>query len=66
MAQYLLSVHGVAGEPRPATTDEEMRELGARIGALEKEMKSAGAWVFSARLHEPDTATLSASPTVSC
>jgi hypothetical protein len=58
MAQYLLSVHGVAGESRPARTDEEMREFGARIGALEEEMKSAGAWVFSARLHEPDTATV--------
>ena len=30
----------------------------ARIGALEEEMTSAGAWVFSGRLHEPDTATV--------
>jgi hypothetical protein len=25
---------------------------------LEEEMKSAGAWVFGGRLHEPDTATV--------
>lgn len=58
MAQYLLSVHGVAGQPRRARSEEEMREFGTRIGALEEEMKSAGAWVFSARLHEPETATV--------
>ena len=29
-----------------------------RIGGVEAEMKAAGAWVFSARLHEPTTATV--------
>jgi hypothetical protein len=58
MAQYLLSIHGVTGEERPARTNEQMQEMGARIGALEEEMKSAGAWVFSARLHGPETATV--------
>jgi hypothetical protein len=58
MAEYLLSVHGVEGETRAPGSEEEMREFGARITALEADMKSAGAWVFSARLHPPDTATV--------
>ena len=29
-----------------------------RVRALEEEMKSAGAWVFGGRLHQPDTATV--------
>jgi len=58
MAQYMLSVHGVAGEPREAMTEEQMQQSMGRIGALEAELKSAGTWVYSGRLHEPDTATV--------
>jgi hypothetical protein len=58
MTQYLLSVHTVEGEVREPMTDEEMQESWKRIQALNEELKSAGAWVFSARLHEPDTATV--------
>jgi len=58
MTQYLLSVHTVEGEPRPQMTDEEMQRSWKEIQALNEEMKSAGAWVFSARLHEPNTATV--------
>src|ERR671918_880943 len=58
MTQYLLSVHSVEGEVRKPITDEEMQESWERIQALNEELKSAGAWVFSARLHEPDTATV--------
>ena len=58
MTQYLLSVHSVEGEARNPMTDEEMRQFMERVGALEEEMKSAGAWVLSGRLHEPDTATV--------
>ena len=59
MAQYLLSAHSVEGEVEGAlTTDDEMRAFMERVGALENEMKSSGAWVFSARLHDPDTATV--------
>ena len=58
MAQYLLSVHSVEGEARDPMTDEEMQQFMERIGVLEEEMKSAGAWVFSGRLHDPDTATV--------
>jgi hypothetical protein len=58
MPQYLLSAHSVDGEARKPMTDEEMKTAYARIGALEAEMKSAGAWVFGGRLHAPDTATV--------
>ena len=58
MAQYLLSVHTVKGEAREPMSEEEMRQFMERVGVLEEEIKSAGAWVFSGRLHEPDTATV--------
>jgi hypothetical protein len=44
MTKYLLSVHAVEGEVREPMTEEEM--------------KATGAWVFSGRLHKPDTATV--------
>ncbi len=58
MAHYLLSTHTVAGEAREPMSDDEMRQMMQRIGVVEEEMTSSGAWVFSARLHEPDTATV--------
>ena len=58
MSRYLLSVHSVAGEVRGPMSEEQMQQFMKQIGALEEEMKAAGAWVFSGRLHEPDTATV--------
>jgi hypothetical protein len=58
MTRYLLSAHSVEGQARDPMTEQEMRQFMERIGALEQEMKSAGAWVFSGRLHEPETATV--------
>jgi hypothetical protein len=58
MAQYLLSVHSVAGEVGDPMTDEEMRQFMARVRALEEELKSSGSWVFGGRLHDSDTATV--------
>ena len=58
MAQYMLSVHSVAGGGVPTMTDEEMQQSWQKITVLEEEMKSSGAWVLSARLHPPDTATV--------
>ena len=58
MTLYMLSVHSgqdTAGEPM---TDEEMRQSHQQLGSLESDLKSTGAWVFSGRLHEPDTATV--------
>jgi hypothetical protein len=58
MPQYLLSVHSVEGEVRDPMTEDEMRQFMERVGTLEAEIKSEGAWVFSGRLHEADTATV--------
>jgi hypothetical protein len=58
MTHYLLSVHSVEGEAREPMTDQEMAQSHKQLGSLEQEMKSAGAWVYSGRLHEPDTATV--------
>ena len=58
MPRYLLSTHSTAGATREPMTDEQMQKAWEPIQALEAEMKSAGAWVFSARLHDPDTATV--------
>src|SRR5918999_3427388 len=58
MTKYLLSTHTVEDETRAPRTKEEMHELGRRVGAIERDMKSSGAWGFSGRLHEPDTATV--------
>jgi hypothetical protein len=58
MPRYLLSTHSDTGTTREPMTEEQMQKAWAPIQALEAEMKSAGAWVFSARLHDPDTATV--------
>jgi len=58
MTHYLLSVHSVEGEVREPMTDEEMAQSHKQLGVLEQEMRSAGAWVVSGRLHEPATATV--------
>ncbi len=58
MPRYLLSVHSVDGEAREPMTDEQMQHSWMAIQALETEMKSAGAWVFSGRLHDADTASV--------
>jgi hypothetical protein len=39
-------------------TDEEMQQSYQHVSSLEAEMKSAGAWVFAGRLHDPATATV--------
>lgn len=60
MTRYLLSVHTGEGKSvrEEPMTDEEMRQADKQLRILEQEMKSAGAWVFSGRLHNPDTATV--------
>jgi hypothetical protein len=58
MTHYLLSVHSVEGEAREPMTDEQLQRSHKQLGIIEQEMKSAGAWVFSGRLHEPATATV--------
>jgi hypothetical protein len=55
MKQYLLSVYQPEGDPPPP---DELDEIGRNIDALNKELKSAGAWVFAGGLHPPSTATV--------
>jgi hypothetical protein len=54
MKQYLLSIYQPDGEPEPEVLERVMRDL----DVLERDMKAAGAWVFSGPLHAPDTATV--------
>jgi hypothetical protein len=58
MPRYLLSVHTVEGQAREPMTDQEVQQSWKQVQVLEQEMQAAGAWVFSGRLHEPDTATV--------
>lgn len=58
MSQYLLSVHTVEGQERPAMTPEVMAEFMTRINRLEAEMEEKGAFLFTGGLHGPDTATV--------
>jgi hypothetical protein len=58
MPHYLISAHSVEGEAREPMTEDEQRRSHAAMQALEADMKQTGTWVFSARLHEPDTATV--------
>jgi hypothetical protein len=58
MAHYLLSVHTGTADAGEPPTEEQMRESMCRIGELEQDMKATGAWLFSGRLAEADTATV--------
>jgi hypothetical protein len=55
MPQYLLNVIQPDGEP---PEPEVLEPIMANLGALQQEMQDAGAWVFTARLHFADTATV--------
>jgi hypothetical protein len=58
MPRYLLSTYLADGQSRPPMTDAQIQRTWQEISALEAQMKSAGAWVFSGRLHDADTATV--------
>jgi len=55
MKQYLLSVYQPDGAP-PSSID--LAEIMRDVDAVNDEMRVAGAWVFSAGLHAPSTATV--------
>jgi hypothetical protein len=55
MKQYLLSVYQPDGGPPPA---EVLADIDRDLQALDQELRSAGAWVFSGGLHPPSTATV--------
>ena len=53
--QYLLSVYQPDGPiPPPEFLEKVMRD----VDAWNRELKAAGAWVFTGRLHPPSTATV--------
>jgi hypothetical protein len=58
VAQYLLSVHTVAGEAREPMTDEQMQNFMRKIGELEEEMTEANALVYSGCLADADAAAV--------
>jgi hypothetical protein len=58
MPQYMLSVHMVEGEEGPPATKEETELFMKKIGELEAEMRASNTWLFSARMHGPETATV--------
>ena len=55
MKQYLLSVYQPDGD-LPAT--EVLEKIADEVGAVQAEMRAAGAWVFSGGLHAASTATV--------
>ncbi len=55
MPQYVLNmVQPVGVTPPPEALEPVMRDL----AALNEEMKAAGAWVFAAALHQPESSTV--------
>ena len=55
MKTYLLSVVQPDG---PIPPRERLEEIMRDVGAVNQELRAAGAWVFSAGLHDPSTATV--------
>lgn len=55
MKQYLLSIYQPDGDPPPA---DVLAEIMRDVRAVDQELSSAGAWVFSGGLHAPSTATV--------
>jgi len=51
--QYVLNVIEPGGTEPPDNLDEIMRD----VGAVDREMREAGAWVFAGGLHPPSAAT---------
>lgn len=58
MPYYMLAAYTADSDAPAATSDEERKASWQQIQQLETDMRSAGAWVFSTRLHGPDTATV--------
>jgi hypothetical protein len=54
MKRYLLSVYQPDGPAPPELLAQVMRD----VEAWRRELRAAGAWVFSGGLHPPDTATV--------
>jgi hypothetical protein len=55
MKQYLLSIYQPDGPPPPP---EVLEPIMRNLAVLNDDLRQAGAWVFAAGLHAPDTATV--------
>ena len=55
MQQYLLSVIQPTG---PVPPPDILEPVMARVGAVDQEIRDAGAWVFAGGLTEPSAATV--------
>lgn len=55
MQQYLLSLYQPDGDPPPP---EVLEPIMAALSDWRADLKTAGAWVFTAGLHPPHTATV--------
>ena len=55
MSRYLLGLYQPDGEPPPP---EFLAPIMAELDVLTEQMRSEGAWVFHAGLHQPDSATV--------
>jgi hypothetical protein len=55
MTRYLLSIYQPDGDPPPP---EFLEPIMRDIEAVQAELRTAGAWVFSGGLHPPSTATV--------
>lgn len=58
MGQYLLSTFAVEGQVFEPPAPEVMEKMMKVMNELEDDMKSSGAFAFSARLHEPAASTV--------
>jgi hypothetical protein len=56
MPQYMLSVHTSTNGNREPMTEEQQRRGFAKVADVEAQMEAANAFVFSARLSEPNEA----------
>jgi len=55
MKSYLLSIYQPDG---PAPPPEFLKPIMRNLTTLNEDLRRAGAWVFAAGLHPPDTATV--------
>ncbi|HKA70125.1 MAG TPA: YciI family protein [Actinomycetes bacterium] len=55
MALYLISVYQPDGPPPPP---EDLARIFADVGAVDRDIRAAGAWVFAGGLFPPSAATV--------
>lgn len=58
MAQYLLNVIEPAHEPGDVPTGADLERIVADVGALDRDLRAAGVWVFGSSLAHPSASTV--------